>query len=233
MNLTQCHSKSCNLNEQLAKKRKELETQVILPDRLTVIDKKIERIARSEIIENCLQVGDRLPDFSLLDTNGETIDLQTLLAKELLVISFYRGNWCPYCNLELKALEQIYQIIKTLNTSLVAISPQSRKYSLSMREKRKLSFPVLSDRDNQIARLFGIVHQVPKHLWHIYQDLQADFTKYNEQPMLELPLPATFICQGGTIAYSFVDPDYTQRLDPVEIVSILKQLNGNQALEIA
>ncbi|MBP0019905.1 MAG: AhpC/TSA family protein [Cyanobacteria bacterium SBLK] len=227
MKLTQYHSKSCNLNEQLSKKRKELETRVILPDKLTVIDKEIERITRSGIVENCLQVGDRIPDFSLLDTDGETIDLQTLLTKELLVISFYRGNWCPYCNLELKALETIYQTIKTLNASLVAISPQNRKYSLSMREKRKLSFPVLSDPDNQIARLFGIVHQVPEHLWHIYQELQADFTKYNQHPALELPLPATFICQAGTIAYSFVDPDYTQRLDPVEIVSILKQLSGN------
>ncbi|MEM9540800.1 MAG: peroxiredoxin-like family protein [Cyanobacteria bacterium P01_E01_bin.42] len=227
MNSTRCTAQSYTLTEQLSQKRNDLRTRVISSDKLAVIDEETERIARSGMVEKCLQVGDRVPDFSLLDTNGETIDLQTLLAKGIVILSFYRGNWCPYCNLELKALETIYQTVNALNASVVAVSPQSRKYSLSMREKKKLSFPVLSDPQNRIARLFGIVHQVPEHLWHTYRELQADFTQYNEHPALELPLPATFIIrQEGTIAYSFIDADYTKRLDPVEIVSILKQLNG-------
>jgi peroxiredoxin len=214
-------------SEQLTKIQQNIKG-TIPRDRSLALDRETERITKSGILQQCLQVGDRAPDFSLLNTNGERIKLHALLAKGMTIVSFYRGNWCPYCGLELKALEAIYPTIQMLNTSIVAISPQSRKYSLSTRAKNNLSFPVLSDPNNHVAHQFGIVHQVPKSVWQIYQELNADFTKSNENLMLELPLPATFIVgQNGAIAYSFVDSDYTQRLDPIEIISFLKQLNSH------
>ncbi|MEM6402884.1 MAG: peroxiredoxin-like family protein [Cyanobacteria bacterium P01_D01_bin.116] len=177
----------------------------------------------SKIIDRSLKIGEIIPDFVLSNQNRELIHIQRLLKKGNLVISFYRGSWCPFCSLELKALEQALPAINSLGGTLVAISPQ--KFVDSTYNQEELSFEMLVDRRNQVARKFGIVFKIPEELRIYYENIGIYLPRYNGEESFELPIPATFIVnQDGKIHYAFVDSDYSHRLDPVEIVTILRKM---------
>ncbi|OUL36250.1 peroxiredoxin-like family protein [Nostoc sp. 106C] len=179
----------------------------------------------SGIVDQSLKIGDLIPNFILPNAFGQTIELQKLLVSGPVVISFFRGSWCPFCNLELAALQQALPAIKTLGASLIAISPQTTRHTISTVEKHELSYEVLSDRSNMIARQFGIVFQIPEYLRSILQEKGHVLPRYNGDESFELPIPATFVVSpDGKVIYAFVDPDYTKRLDPIEIISILRNI---------
>lgn len=182
-------------------------------------------LAASGITQRALQAGDRAPDFSLPDATGKLWRLNNALRKGPIVISFYRGGWCPYCNLTLRALQQILPAIHQLGAQLVAISPQTPDESLSTAEKNELQFPVLSDSQSRAACSFGIAFELAEELRPIYTKFQHALPDKNGDASWMLPIPATYIIdQEGIIRLAFQDTDYRNRLEPAEILCALEAL---------
>lgn len=183
-------------------------------------------LMNSKISEQSLKAGDQVPNFILTNAVGKNLELQTSLSKGAVVISFYRGGWCPYCNLELRALQQSLPDITALGANLIAISPETPDNSLNTSEKNELTFEVLSDSKNQVAKQFGLVFTLAEDLRPIYTQFGIDVPAYNGDSTFELPIPATYVvAPNGKIAHSFINVDYTQRLDPREIITALKNLD--------
>ena len=195
-------------------------------DTQDIMEQATTDLINSGITEQTLQVGDTVPPISLPNALGKTVNIQDLLTEGALVISFYRGQWCPYCNLELRALQQALPEFKALGASLVAISPQTPDNSLSTTEKNELSFEVLSDVGNQVARQLGLVFQIPEQLRPIYQNFGIDLPEHNGDETFELPIAATYVInRDGKVVYAFVNPDYTQRAEPADILAAVADLN--------
>ena len=191
------------------------------------MDKATEDLVKSGIADRSLKVGDRVSEFTLTNAIGKEITLRSLLAAGPVVISFYRGQWCPYCNLELRALQKALPEIIANGASLVAISPQTPDNSLSTAEKNELTFEVLSDVGNKVAREFGLVFTLPEELRPIYEGFGVDLLAHNGDKTFELPLPATYVVAAdGKVISAFVDPDYTKRLEPEEIVAALGEIQS-------
>jgi peroxiredoxin len=184
-----------------------------------------EELAHSGITDTSLKAGDTIPDVTLPNATGQSVNLGDLLKTGPVVIAFYRGGWCPYCNLELRALQQALPQIQSQGATLVAISPQTPDNSLSTAEKHNLDFEVLSDGGNQVARQFGLVFTVPEPLRPIYQSFGIDLPASNGDQTFELPIPATYVVgRDGTIVQAFVNVDYRQRQEPEDIIQALKNL---------
>ncbi len=184
-----------------------------------------ERLADSSLLDTSLKVGDQIPNFQLPNAAGQTVSFQELLTDGPVVLSFYRGGWCPYCNLELRSLQQALPEIDRHGARLVAVSPETPDHSLSTADKLDLSFEVLSDAGNTVARRFGLVFQVPESLRAVYARFGIDLISQNGDESFELPVPATYVIdQSSTIVYAFVNTDYKQRAEPSAIVAALKRL---------
>ncbi len=172
-------------------------------------------LAASGLDDKALKRGGRMPDFELPDATGKVVRSADLRSKGPLLISFYRGHWCPYCNLELKALQERLADIAATGTTLVAISPQTPDQSLTTQQKHALRFPVLSDGDNKVARQFGLVYTLDESLRPIYQAFGIDLKAHNGDSSFELPVPATYlVAKDGTVLESYLDVDYRKRLAP-------------------
>lgn len=207
------------------KNQQERFLSLVPQDTQAVMQQATADLAASKILDQTLKVGDVIPDFTLPNATGKLVNICDLLAHGPVAISFYRGGWCPYCNLELKALQQALSRIQAIGATLVAISPETPDNSLSTQEKNELSFPVLSDINNQVARQFGLVFQLPTTLRPIYEGFGIDLVAYNGNDHFELPIPATYVVQSnGTIAYAFAEVDYTKRAEPSAVVDVLKRL---------
>ena len=192
---------------------------------LAVMDKATSTLAASGITDTSLPVGAAAPDFTLPGVNGEQVSLAKLLTDGPVVLAFYRGGWCPYCNLELRALQAALPDITAAGATLVAISPQLPDNSLSTAEKLELAFPVLSDVGNVVAREYGLVFSLPEDLRSVYDGFGIDLPAANGDQTFELPVPATFVIgRDGSVAWRFVDPDYTHRGDPADVLAALKAL---------
>ena len=186
-------------------------------------------LAASGIAQRALKAGDRAPDFNLPDARGSYVHLKELLATGPVVLSFYRGSWCPYCNLELHALQQALPEITRLGASLVAVSPQTPDESLSTTEKNALSFSVLSDIGSTTAKAFGIAYDLAEELRPIYARSGHALPEKNDDESWVLPIPATYVIDtDGTVALAFVDVDYRNRLEPAEILTALQALSKQQ-----
>ncbi|MEM7715455.1 MAG: peroxiredoxin-like family protein [Cyanobacteria bacterium P01_A01_bin.68] len=198
---------------------------------LEAIDNVTEEVISSGIAHQSLKVGDMIPDFALPNHNGELIEIKQIFKRGATIISFYRGTWCPFCNLELKALEQALPAISMLGGTVVTISPQTFVKSPQSIEEKKLNFEMLIDKRNQVARQFNIVFKIPKKSRSYYRSIGIYLPKYNGDASFELPIPATFIVnQDGKINYAYVEPDHTQRLDPVEIITNIRRMNNDDVL---
>jgi len=194
-------------------------------DVLKLILGKTEELVNLGIAARTLTEGDEIPKINLPNAVGKTIDVNSLLKEGPLVINFYRGAWCPYCNLELNALQKALPEIKSLDAQLIAISPNTPDNSISSIEKHGLEFEVLTDAGNNIAKEFRLVFNLAEELRPIYQQFNFDIPKYNGDESWELPIPATYIVNtDGKIAHAFVNADYTQRMEPTEIINKLKEL---------
>lgn len=190
------------------------------------MDRATEELVDSGLVNRSLAVGATVPNFTLPDATGQEVELASLLENGPVILSFYRGGWCPYCNMELRGLQQALPQIRELGATLVAVSPETPDNSLTTAEKNDLSFPVLSDAGNVIARELGLVFTVPEDLRPIYATLGLDIPAYNGDDTFELPVPATYVIEpSGRVAYAFANADYTQRLDPAAILSALRGLH--------
>ena len=170
-----------------------------------------------------LKAGDRAPAFTLRDPDGQATSSADLLARGPLVVSFYRGVWCPYCNMELQALQAALPAFETLGASLVAISPQTAANSRKSTRQNDLGFPILSDPHNDVAAAFGLRFAMPDYLVDLYKELKNDLPAFNGDPSWTLPMPGRFVvAQDGTVLYAEVNPDYTRRPEPEDMLPALR-----------
>jgi len=189
------------------------------------MDKAQQALKDSRIAERALAAGNDAVDFTLPNARGEQVSSEALRQQGPIVVSFYRGGWCPYCGLELKALQSVNAEIEALGARLIAISPQLPDESLSTAEKNQLEFEVLSDVNSKVADQYGLTFSLDEDLRPIYKNWGADVAVVNDDPDCKLPLPATYvISQDGKIVHSFVEEDYTERLEPDEILNALRDL---------
>ncbi len=176
------------------------------------------------------KAGDVAPEFKLEDAEGNTFNSRALLAKGPLVVSFYRGVWCPYCNLELKALEATRHEFEARGARLVAVSPQTRANSRKSQQQNGLGFPILTDQDGALAAAFGIRFKLPDYLIELYKTFGSDLPAFNNDPSWTLPMPARYvIAPDGVIAYAEINPDYTHRPGPSELLPVLDRLQSAKA----
>ena len=171
------------------------------------------------------KAGDVAPSFSLKDPEGNIISSDALLKKGPLVVSFYRGVWCPYCNMELQALEVAKPAFDRYGASLLAISPQTAPNSRKSMRQNKLSFPILSDVKGKIGAAFGLRFQLPDYLIELYKGLKNDLPTFNDDPSWTLPMPGRFVIdRSGIVRAVDVDPDYRYRPEPQKTVDDVKAL---------
>jgi peroxiredoxin len=158
--------------------------------------------------DKALKAGDKAPAFTLNDPDGQPVGSAELLRKGPLVLSFYRGVWCPYCNMELQALEAARPAFEQLGATLVAISPQTAPNSRKSARQNSLGFPILSDAGGEVGAAFGLRFQLPDTLVALYKRLKNDLPSFNADPSWTLPMPGRYvIAQDRTIHYAEVNPD--------------------------
>ena len=179
----------------------------------------------SKLRDKALKVGDRITPFSLLNASSNIIHIEDIIDNnKYTILNFYRGSWCPYCNLELKALQKIQPELKILHTELVALSPQTPDNAMLAKDKDELTFEVLCDKNNTIGRKMGIVYELPTALRPVYEELGIDLLEVNKNGTFEIPLAATFVINSNyEIIYTFVDEDHTKRLEPRDILMAIKK----------
>tara|TARA_R110002060_G_scaffold23089_3_gene31231 strand:+ start:723 stop:1373 length:651 start_codon:yes stop_codon:yes gene_type:complete len=193
---------------------------------LALMNTTNEELIAQHIRDNALQVGQKVKNFSLLNHRGESTELATLLTQGPVIVSFYRGAWCPYCNLELKALNDYLPQFKAKNAQLIAISPQLPDETLSTAQKNALEFDVLSDVSNTIASQFGLLFTLDERIQKLYTGFGIDFEHYYGDKSFKLPLPATYVInQNGIITYAFISEDYTLRAEPENVLAALQLEN--------
>ena len=186
---------------------------------------ELQVLIDSGIAEKAIHSNDRFPGFILPDSNNEARSLSDYLTRGPLVISFYRGAWCPYCNLEINALQSRLSDIVAYGGQLIAISPQVPDKSVDQINHSQLNFDVLSDIGNKLAKQCGLVFTLPESLRPIYDAWEIDIPGHNGDSRFELPIPATYIIDSnGDVRYAHIDMDYTKRLEPDTIIEQLKLL---------
>jgi peroxiredoxin len=190
--------------------------------------KTLESMVNSGIVEKALKENDLAPDFALPNAVDQLVTLSQLLEQGPVVLIFYRGGWCPFCNLELRAYQKLLPEFQALGATLVAVSPMLPDHSLTTAEKQQLTFPVLSDKGNQVARQFGLVIQMDEQTRKRRARLGgANLPEYNGDDSWEVPIPGTFLIdQSQTIRQAFVDADITHRLEPSVVLARLKELKN-------
>ncbi|MEU6820882.1 peroxiredoxin-like family protein [Streptomyces atriruber] len=190
-----------------------------------IMQRAAAELAASGQTDRALAVGAQAPRFALPSATGETVALDGLLAEGPVVLTFYRGAWCPFCNLALRSLQQHHAAISERGAHIVAVSPQIPDESLSLAEKHDLDFTVLSDVGSDTAKAYGLAFDLPDDLAAAYDQLGFDLHRVNGGHRRTLPLPATYVIdRTGTVRWAFVDTDYINRAEPADIIAALDAL---------
>ncbi|MFQ5607611.1 MAG: peroxiredoxin-like family protein [Candidatus Zixiibacteriota bacterium] len=193
------------------------------PELLAIGERQRAALREAGIMDNALNVGDRAPEFELPNALGERVSSTQLLENGPIVVTFYRGGWCPYCNLQLANLQESLPHFKAAGIQLVAISPQAPDNSIETVEKHNLEFEVLSDLDNMLARDFGIAYEMTRELDSAARGFGLNVRELNKTEKAELPLAVTYgIDADGVIKYAFLDLDYSRRAEPADILAALR-----------
>lgn len=172
-----------------------------------------------------LKVGQQAPPFQLKNADNKSLSLAQLLKKGPLVLTFYRGNWCPYCNKAMQDLKAAHPQIQALGATLLAVSPQTQDNTRVMKRKYKLPFEVASDPNNALSRQYGLMYKVPPEALKTLKTFFIELKNYNGNGSNELPITATYIInRQGKVVYRFVDPNYKTRATPQDIIKVLKTL---------
>ncbi len=191
----------------------------------------IDHLRATGILDRAAKAGDAFPKTTnLRDAHGQPFDLGALIAAKPVILTFYRGGWCPYCNLELRAYQALLREIHAAGAELVAVSPELPDHSLSTAEKNDLTFKVLSDIGSELAGSLGIRFTLSEAVRPFYEKAGHDLPGRNGDGTWSLPMPATFVIdRGGRIAAAFIEPDYRRRLDPHAALASLTGLVTRQA----
>lgn len=212
-----------SLQSQLDRKKSQFEL-IASSETEQTYDQGIQAIRDAGVPDSAKNVGDTAPGFTLPDAVGNEVSLDSLLKDGPVIVVFYRGAWCPYCNLTLAAWQEQLDEIHALGGELVAISPQLPDYSLTSQEKNDLQFPVLSDVGNRVADRFGIVSQVTPEVLALWEG-RIDLEAHNGDGSGKLPLPATYLIDTDrTIRFAHLDAEYRNRAEPAEVIDRLRAL---------
>ncbi len=193
----------------------------------TTIAGSFERLLKSDVAKDAIGISDTAPDFILPNARGGNLQLSKALKNGPVVLSFYRGGWCPFCNLEFKALQERLPEMNALGATLIGISPETPDNSLSTMEKHQLQFDVLSDVGNKVARDYGLVMTLDEAMRPLYAEWGIDLPASNGDDSFELPVPATYVIDThGVVRAAHVDKDYTKRMEPEDIITTLRELQA-------
>ena len=186
------------------------------------MDAVVENLRRTGASERVIKIGAIAPDFVLRDIEGCSVALAELRHQGPVVVSFYRGVWCPYCNEDLKAMQEVLPAINKAGSHLVAISPQKPTNSRKAVRALSLTFPLLWDEGGAVAEAFGLRFRFPANLQQVYSALGVDLERINGAAGWTLPMPGRFVVErNGSVSYAESDPDYTRRPDPDHVVAHL------------
>jgi peroxiredoxin len=197
----------------------------LAPEQARLLEKAAQELALSGIAGQVLKAGDQAPDFTLPNAVGRPVTLDSALQQGPVVVTFYRGAWCPYCNLQLRAYQKVLPEMQRLGASLLAVSPQRPDQSQATLLKNFLQYEVLSDLGNAVARDFGLVYQVPEWVRSTYLSFGTDLPAFNGDSSWELPIPGTFLIGAERhILLAYADSDPRNRLEPAAILEALEVL---------
>ncbi len=200
-------------------------------DEAQIVGASFDKLHASHTGESAIAVGDIAPDFSLPGATGAAVGLRNRLSEGPVVLSFYRGGWCPFCNLELQALQALLPEIRALGANLIGISPETPDNSMTTAEKHRLEFDVLSDIGNKTARDYGLLFTVYEEMRPLYLKWGLDVPASNGDNSWELPVPATYVIATNSVVHAAnVDKDYTKRMEPEQILTALRNLKDRRSL---
>jgi peroxiredoxin len=201
-------------------------TEVFSAEQVRPAKAAIEAAIAADILSQIKTVGENVGDFALPDADGRSVRLSSLLSNGPVVVVFYRGEWCPYCNLHLSRFQQHLDDLKAAGASLVGISPQSPDHSSNVQVNNALGFPVLSDVGSHVARQFGVAYSEPAEMAELHNSFGVKLSDFNGGEGETLPIPATFVLrQDGTIAWVNADFDYMKRSEPKDVLAVVKKLS--------
>ena len=196
------------------------------PEIMAVHHRATERWLADKVADAAVKIGDVAPDFTLPDQNGNPVSLSATLRQGPVVLTFFRGGWCPFCTINLRALAKTYPKLRRIDAEVLAVSPQPPWQSALTVERSALPFPVLSDHDNQVARRYGLVVTMPPDLQAVYRRLGHDVPAINGVPRWDLPMPAGYVIapEDGRILLAHVDPRVYLRLEPTDALAAVERL---------
>lgn len=206
--------------------RRERSVGRLKPEHREKQERHITELRESGAVERAVRVGDAAPPFALPNTRGERVDSAELLARGPLIVSFFRGKWCPYCVAELEALDEIVPELQSLGGTLVAISPERPERTSELIAQKNLRFDVLYDAGNAVAERYRVGYVFPQYLLELYLDiLKHDIAAFNDDNAWKLPMPARFVIdRQGIVSEAKVDPDYRQRPEPADSLAVVRAL---------
>ncbi len=213
---------SPSLNDKLQEKKSQSK---IPQDTRAIMERANQKLKDLGIIDKAKNIGDTFIDFALPNIHNKPIKISDLLKNGPVILTFYRGGWCPYCNLQLKAYQESLAEFKAAGGQLVAISPESMQSAETTVNKNEIQYEILSDDHNKIARQYGLVFKLDDELKEIYLKFGLDLEKNQGNKSWELPIPATYVIdKNGKIRYAFLNVDYVQRAEPKDIIEVLNKL---------
>jgi len=191
---------------------------------VATMQKAVEEVRATGIEKSARQVGDQAIDAELTGWNGQQVRLSKLWAEGPVVLMWYRGGWCPYCNIQLRAMQRQLKAIEGVGAKLVVLTPELPEHAKQTAKANDIDFVALHDKDNQLARKYGLVFQLPESIVPLYRD-QLKLPNYNGNSKMELPLSATYVISTeGQIGYAFLNADYKQRAEPADVVEAVKSI---------
>jgi len=218
---TESEALKATLREELDERR--LNMRRFVPKATQAVnDRAVEEFRTTGLAQQARKVGERAPEFTLPDVNGQPVSSAALLQNGPLVVTFLRGRWCPFCCATVEAWQERLPDVKARGAHLVAISPMTSKQADFMRDQHKLMFPIVSDSGNRVAGQFGIAYTVPEYQQELFKTVFVNLPFINGDESWTLPLPATFVISPqGIVTFAFADPDYTLRAEPGEVLASL------------
>ncbi len=217
-----CESQELGLSETLSSIASKSSTKISAKQKEVMLESQ-KKLSLIDFESKTLAVGKKFPSISLLDHKGEYVDVKSASNSKKVVVVFYRGEWCPFCNAHLLHLQKSLPDLKASGAEVIAISPDKPEFALSVKSKNKLGMKVFSDPKNKLAKELGIVFELGEDLKSVYSDFGIDLKKSHGTDKWELPLAATFVLDENlTIKWRFLDIDYKKRADSEDIIEALK-----------